>query len=799
MKVPLKWLSEYVRLVLPPEELARKLTLGAAEVEGIIRAGGDWDRVRVGEVLRVEPHPNADKLVLVTVNVGDRQQRVVCGAPNVASGQRIAFGEVGAHIVDGHTGKPAELKPAKIRGVESAGMVLSEKELGLSDDHAGILVLPSDAPVGTPLRDYLGDVVFDISTWANRPDLLSVIGVAREVAALTGQRVRESQVAYEESGEPAEQRVAVAIADPDLCARYIGMVIEGVKVGPSPAWMQERLSAAGMRPINNVVDITNYVMLEYGQPLHAFDYERIGGRTIVVRRARLGETLVTIDAETRELRPDMLVIADAARPVALAGVMGGQDSEVGEATTTVLLEAATFKATNIRRTASRLKMRSEASARFEKGLPAELAAVAARRAVQLMAELAGGRPAPGMADAYPGRQEAVRITVPAERLRRVLGIDIPPGRVKEVLTALGFGVEWTPPDRYAVSVPYWRPDVRIPDDVAEELIRIVGYDDLPLTTISGRLPPPLPQPKRELRERVKDILAAAGMQEIVTYSVVSMEQLRRVVPPEELALTPPLRLANPLSGQHEYVRTSLRGSALEMLARNLRVRRGEVALFETGPAYIPRDGDLPDEQETLVGAVGGRRADRWGQPATEPVDFFDAKGYLETLFTRLHLEPEWTVTEEFGLLSGRTAAIRLGGQDVGVLGQVHADVAAQFAIEGDAFLFEVRLDLLAPHIRIVRDYRPYATRPAVEQDLAVVVDATTPAADVLAVIREGRYVVSARLFDEYSGERVPPGKKSLAFAVSFQASDRTLTDEEVAGARRRLVSALEKRLGATLR
>lgn len=817
MRVPLKWLAEYVPLTVPVEDLARRLTLGAVEVEEIIRAGGDWDeKVRVAAVLRVEPHPNADKLRLVTVNLGERQHTVVCGAPNVAEGQRIAFGEEGARLIDGHSGQEMVLGRRPIRGVESAGMVLSERELGLSENHEGILVLPADAPLGVPLRRYLGETVLDMASWANRPDLLSIIGIAREVAALTGQRVTEPAVAYAESGAPAAERLTVRIDHPDLCPRYTGMVIEGVTIGPSPTWMQERLTAAGMRPINVIVDITNYVMLEYGQPLHAFDYDRAGG-TIVVRRARAGESLVTIDGEARPLTPEMLVIADAERPVALAGVMGGRDSEVTATTTTVLLEAATFKGTNIRRTSSRLRLRSEASSRFEKGLPPELAVVAARRAAQLMTKLAGGRVAPGIVDAYPTPAEQATVPVPAARLRQVLGIDLPAGQVREILTALGFAVSESA-ESYTVAVPYWRPDVRITDDVAEELIRIAGYDDLPVTTISGRVPAALPQPVRELRERVKDLLAAAGMQEILTYSVVSHDLLARVVPPEELAVIPPLRLANPLSAQHEVLRTSLRGSVLETLARSLRVRRDETALFETAKRYLPRDratnaattappGDgppsdaiLPEEQEMLTGAVGGQRLDRWGRPSAEPVDFFDAKGYLETLFAQLHLEPHWSEAEEFGMLSGRTAVLSLGGQPVGVLGQVHPDLAAAFDIEGAAFLFDLRLDLIGSHLQAVRDYQPYSTMPAVEQDLAVVVDAATPAAAVLAVIGDRRYqVTSARLFDEYRGDRVPAGKKSLAFALSFQSPDRTLTDEEVARLRDRLVKALTARLGATLR
>ncbi len=799
MKVPLKWLAEYVPLTLPVESLARKLTLGAAEVEEIIRTGAWDEKVRVGHVLHVEPHPNADRLRLVTVDLGDRRQRVVCGAPNVATGQRIAFGEEGARLISGKTGESMVLKAAPVRGIVSAGMVLSERELGLSEAHEGILVLPPDAPIGTPLRDYLGETVLNMAAWSNRPDLFSIIGVAREIAALTGAHVREPSIDYPTYGAPADARIRVTIDDPELCPRYTAMLIDHVQVGPSPAWMQERLAAAGMRPINNVVDITNYVMLEYGQPLHAFDATKIGGNQIVVRRARPDERLTTLDGEDRELTAGMLVIADASRPVALAGVMGGLESEVSEQTASVLLESATFYGASVRRTAARLRMRSEASMRFEKGLPPELAPVAARRAVQLLAELAGGQPAPGMVDAYPNPHAPVTFIASAERLHRVLGIDIPAGRALEVLRALGFEVEWQPPDSYAVSVPYWRPDVRIADDIAEELIRIVGYDDLPSTTVHGRTPQAIPQPARDLRERVKDILVEAGMHEIQTYALVSLEQLQRVQPAEELALTPPLRVANPMSAERELLRTSSRGSALEILARNLRVQRGEVALFETSVTYQRREGDLPEERETLTAVIGGRRLDRWGQPSDEPVDFFDAKGYAEALFAHLHLRPSWEVTEEHGLLPGRTAAIRLGGQDVGVIGQVHPDTAAQFDIDSDCLLFEVRMDLLLQHLHTGRDYQPYSTVPAVQQDLAVIVDAATPAHAVRAVILAGKFVTSVRLFDEYRGPGVPEGRKSLAFAVAFQDRERTLTEDEVSGSRRRIIARLERELGAALR
>lgn len=802
MRIPLKWLREYVDVTLPPEQLARQLTLSSTEVEEVIHLGGWDEKVRVGEVLRVEPHPNADRLRLATVTTGDRTQTVVCGAPNVAAGQRVAFGEEGAVLTNGHTGERMTLKPTKIRGVESAGMVLSERELGISDNHEGILELPLDAPLGIPLSEYLGDVVLDMSTWANRPDLLSILGIAREVAALTNQRVREPSPEYEESGTPAAERVSVEIDQPELCRRYVAAVIEGVTIAPSPQWMQDHLIAAGQRPINNVVDITNYVMLEYGQPLHAFDLDRVRDRRIVVRTPRPGERLVTIDGVERDLQPDMLMIADGQGVVAVAGVMGGAESEVSDATTTVLLEAATFSGPSVRRTAQRLKMRTEASLRFEKGLSAELPLLAARRAVQLLTEHAGGRAAPGVVDAYPVPQSAVHIVVPAARMRQVLGIDVPPSRVRDVLTALGFRVDWVPPDRYSVHVPYWRTDVTIPDDVTEEVIRIVGYDDLPNTTISGRVPVPIDQPLRDLRERVKDLLVAAGMQEVMTYSLVTLEQLKKVTPPEDLAVSPPLKVRNPISQEHEYLRTTLRGSLLETLELNLRrSNRAEVALFETARSYQPIEDVLPDEEETVAGVIAGRRADRWGQPSDEPIDFFDAKGYLESLLDGLGVHADFEPSDAFGFVPGRCALVRVGGVEAGVLGQVHPAVLGQFDIgqDRDTYLFELRLGPLAPlaHERV--RYYDVSRFEAVRRDLALVVDEHVAAASLATAIATTPRVVSIRPFDEYRGAPLPAGKKSLAFALSFQAPDRTLTDEEVDKAIDRLLRQLERQFGATRR
>jgi phenylalanyl-tRNA synthetase beta chain len=802
VRVSLKWLADYVDVTLPPKELAHKLTMAGLEVEGVEQVGGGWDEelITVGVVLAVEPHPNADRLRLATVDYGAGEpMTVVCGAPNVAPGQKIAFARAGARLIDGHTGKPAELKPAKIRGVASAGMVCSERELGLSEEHEGILVLPESAKVGTPLARYLGDAILNIDLKPNRPDCLSMLGVAREVAALTGGTAREPERTYDESDEPVATKASVEIADPDLCYRYIASVIEGVKIGSSPAWMQERISAAGMRPINIVVDITNYVMLELGQPLHAFDYKKLRGAKIVVRRAREGEKMTTLDGVERALTADNLVIADGEGAVAIAGVMGGENSEVEPDTTAILLESATFAATNVRRTATRFKLRSEASTRFDKGLHPELAMIAARRATKLLVELAGGRALHGFVDIYPQPWHEVRLDVTRRRLQQVLGIDLPTSSVRHALTSLGFGCQWEPPEQYHVRVPYWRGDVRIPDDVAEEVARIAGYDEIPTKGLGGEVPAAIPQPRRDLRERLKDGLAAAGMQEVITYSLTTMEALEQVVAPEELATYPPMRVVYPVSAEHEYLRPVLRASLLRTLAANIRQHEGELALFEAARAFLSEPEGPPQEQEHITGVVAGRHEDRWGHASDEPVDFYDAKGYVEAALHAVGLEATFQEAAAFGLVPGRAADVLIDGRRVGAIGQVHPRTAAHFDIDQEVYLFELVVDELLPSVSPVRRVGAVSRFPPVVQDIALVVDKQVAAGRVRELIAQHELVAGVQVFDVYEGDRIPAGKKSLAFSVTYQSPEHTLTDEEVAKAQRAIVERLKREVGAELR
>ncbi|MGE0226901.1 MAG: phenylalanine--tRNA ligase subunit beta [Dehalococcoidia bacterium] len=807
MLVSLKWLRDYVDVPMDidVDDLATRLTMASSEVEGVHRVG-DWDRalVTIGSVLAVEPHPQADRLRLATVDFGGgAPQQVVCGAPNLAAGQRVAFAREGARLFDGHSGEPSVLKRSKIRGVESAGMVLSERELGLSEAHEGIIELPPDAPIGMPLADYLGDVILDVHTWPNRADTMSMLGIAREVAAILGTQWRAPDATYPEAGPVASDAVSVRIEDADLCARYIATVVDGVTVGPSPAWMQERLRAAGQRPINNVVDITNYVMLELGQPLHAFDLAKVRG-TVAVRSAHEGERLTTLDGEDRELTTATLLITDDSGPIALAGVMGGLDTEVTGTTSTVLLEAARFDPASIRRTSTRLHLRSEASSRFERGLSAELAAHASRRATKLLVELCGGTARQGVVDVYPRPHVSPAVTLTRARLDTLLGFVVPTDEVEASLGALGFEVR-TAGDAFEVRPPWWRSDVSIPDDVAEEVLRIAGYDRLPATMPAGEVPHHEAQPAIELRDRLADSFVAAGAHEVITYSLTTDEVLARVMPLGALEAQPPLKLLNTLSSEHESLRPTLRHSILDTVARNIRAGAGRIVVFETGRAYLPRyeegaGGPLPDEREQLTGAVTGFEVDRWGSSVGRRFDFFDAKGIVDAALGGIGVSLAYApADEEFGFLPGRTAVLSVAGQSIGVLGEVHPRTLEAFDIGQPVLLFELDLTLLQPLVSDRLKAVSPPRFPAVEQDLALVVDDAVPAGRLQATIESSRLVASARVFDVYRGEQLPAGKKSVAFSIRYQAADRTLTTDDANREQSRLLARLEREFGAAAR
>lgn len=840
MKIPLSWLKDYVDITQPLEALAQRLTLAGLEVESIERIGDFWerDKIFVGQILEVKRHPDAERLTLALVEYGAGvPQRVVTGAPNLYPyvdqdlsdnrGPKVAFAVVGARLIDGYSEerKIVKLKPSKIRGIVSEGMVCSEKELGLSDAHEGILILPDDAPVGTPLADYLGDAVLEFSIKGAFGHLQSVIGIAREIAALTGRPLRYpiawmDRAAQRELVSDADF-TGIVIEDPDLCLRYSAALIENVRIGPSPFWMQQRLIRAGMRPINNVVDVTNYVMLELGQPLHAFDYallqQRAGGRpTIIMRRAYPGEHLTTLDGVDRALDPDMLLITDTAGAIAVAGVMGGANTEVSEETTDVLLESANFSFLSIRRTSQMLKLSSEAANRFGKRVDPELTVKALDRACDLLAELAGGSPRPVYGDVYPGKPVPSTITLDPGYVNRLLGVEIPVEEMVRILEALEFRVDTETGGRedaenvHRVTIPSHRQDVRIPADLAEEIGRIYGYDRLTPTLLADELPPQRRNLALEGEERVRDGLAGAGLDEVITYSMIDIrdeEKLRGSGPgaTEIPGLAEPsVRVLNPLSSDRAHLRRALLTGLLTTARANLRFM-DRVAIFEVGRVFHARPDQLLPAEPRRVGALmtGPRETTTWLAHDTSPLGFFDLKGVAEALLERLHLtDARWERFEHPALYPGRTARLLVNGVHVGLLGELHPATRAAFDLPAQpVVVMEFDLDVLLAGWGRPHAMNDISAQPPVYEDLAVVVDDAVPAAQAEALIRQsgGKLLVGVALFDVYRGGQVPPGKKSLAYALTYQAPDRTLTDEDTRKVRAKIIARLERELGAVLR
>ena len=799
MRVPLSWLRQYVDVDLPVQELAHRLTMAGIEV-GEVEVIGGWKEVFVGHVTDVRPHPNADRLRLCVVTTGAEELEVVCGAPNVASGQKICFAKVGANIYNTHSERHETLEAAKIRGVESQGMICSGIELGLGDDHSGIIVLPDDAPTGTPLDDYLGDTVLDLELTPNRLDCLSVLGVAHEVAALTGKTVREPEASYEESGPPITEWVNISVDSPELCRRYTASLLLGVKIGPSPQWLQDRLTRAGLRPINNVVDVTNFVMLEYNQPLHSFDYDLIKDATVIVRRARPGEVLTTLDSVERKLTDEHLVIADANDAIGLGGVIGGANSEISENTVNVLLESATFDGTNNRETAQSLGLRTEATLRFEKGLRPELAPIALRRATGLIQEVAGGTVAPGIVDVLSDEgAEPPMVTLTSSKIKRMLGMEVDLKKVQEIMDALGF--TWEPEGDAAlkVTVPYWRNDVNIEEDLVEEVVRTIGYDSVPTTMLSSPIPFQQPVPVMGLRDQIKDVLAAAGMQEVINYPLVTLQQLEQVEHLDRSAL--PLRVANPMSSDREYLRTTLRASLLANLAANQGHSAGPFRMFEAGRVFWPRTGDLPEERETVAGVLAGLRHEPSWLEDDSLLDFFDVKGVVESVLGHLGVTATYEPVDDPAFHPGRCAAIKSGDSLLGLVGEVHPVVMERLGLESpQVAAFELYLEpILAALPSSERQFEPLPRYPSATRDLAFVMPSDVDAGRVTQLILRHRGVDRAELFDIYAGENVAEGTKSLAFHVYFQARDRTMTNEEVNRSLDGLLRTLEQELNVTLR
>ncbi len=767
------------------------------EVESVKELGAALQGVVVGKVNSIRPHPNADKLVLCQVDIGGQDAlQIVCGAPNVCEGMFAPVATIGAELPSGIT-----IKQAKLRGEESHGMLCSEKELGISDDAAGLMELSSDISVGTPLAEALGleDTVFELEITPNRPDCLSMIGVAREIRAETGNELKLPEVNIHENDTDITEATSVTIDAPDLCPRYAARVIRGVKIGESPAWLKQRLESVGIGIINNIVDATNFVLMEYGQPLHAFDYHKLGENRIVVRRAAEGEQITTLDEEERKLTPDMLVIADANKPVALAGVMGGYDSEITETTSDVLLESANFQPASIRATAKKLGMHTEASYRFERGADPEAVIPALDRATQLIVELAGGTVCEGTIDVYPGKSELLKIQLRPDRVNFILGTSLEAAEIEQILYRLGFGIETSQSEdsSYQVTVPTFRGDITREIDLIEEIARVHGYDNIPTTLPKGDIPVPVPDISVEVRKRIKQFLLGSGMMEAVNYSFNHPNCFDKVRLAADNPLRDALRLRNPLSPEMSILRTTLLPSLLDNAQHNHNHQINNIALFEMSSVFMR--GEEPGRVAgILAGEIGGGV---YGNPYKNP-DFFDIKGIVERLLEVCCItDYAFQKTEEPTFHPGRNAAVSFGNTLIGIFGEAHPEVLENYELPYKAYLFELDLEALADAADFSKRFEPIPIYPSVQRDLAIVVDfgmqSDTPIEIIYAT--GGDLVKSVRLFDVYVGDQVSEGKKSLAYTITYHSATETLTDKAVNDLHDKVVNRLGKELGAELR
>ena len=843
MKLPLSWLQDFVDIDgLTVEEIASKLTLAGLEVEEIRYVGWpmpensaqglhssarhefktsglSWDKEKlvVGEIREVMPHPNADRLVLCDLYDGDVEHTVLTGAPNLfeykGTGKlpkpiKVAYAKEGAQIYDGH--QPGQvlvtLKRAKIRGVESYSMACSEKELGISDAHEGIIMLDDDAPVGMPLADYMGDAVFDIDILPNMARNANVLGVARELAALANRPLKKPEIRYQTEGSPIEGLVSIEISDPELNPRFVLGLIRDIEIKPSPYWVQRRLRLAGMRPIDCIVDATNYAMLEIGEPLHAFDYDvlvqRAKGKPVVIstRAARDGEKLTTLDDVKRTLNPLNVLVCDEAGSLSMAGVMGGLESEVTAKTRNVLLEGAAWNFINIRRTAFGHNLHSEASFRFSRGVHPAVAQSGVQRGLQYMAEWSGGMVAPGLVDEYPLPPKDPVVEITPHDVQRLLGIELSAQEIADMLSRIEFEckvegkkvIAQTPPIRMDIGE-----GVIGLADVLEEIARLYGYDNIPETRMADELPPQVGNPVNEWEERLRDQLVNLGLQEVVSYRMTYPEREAQLGISGEY-----VHVANPIAPEKSVLRRSLLSSVLDALEKNVRLREG-LELFEIGPVFEPNGSELPDEISKLAIAMTGQREETaWDVKASPVMDFYDLKGRLERLlagfrFSNVSYDPIDSVPY---LHPGKAAEVKVDGKTIGVFGELHPLVKDKYEFEEYPVLV-AEFDLASMRaVESEYELQPVPEVPPVLEDIALILDESIPAAQVEALIRQtgGKVLTDVKLFDVYRGEQIGIGKKSLAYSLTYQA-EKTLTDKEAAAIRNKIVRRLENELSAKLR
>lgn len=774
-----------------PKEYSDAMTMSGSKVEGYESMGDSIKNVVTGKVLTCEDHPDSDHLHITTVDAGTGEiLQIVCGAPNCKAGIIVPVALVGAELPGG------KIKKGKIRGVESSGMLCSHDELGITEDmlgyepEYGILILPEDTPIGKDIRDIFGmnETVVEFEITSNRPDCFSIIGLARETAATFGKKFTIPEVKFNENSENIADTISVEVQDKDKCKRYCARMVKNVKIASSPSWMQQRLTACGVRPINNIVDITNYVLLEYGQPMHAFDLRDLEDNKIVVRRAEDGEVIKTLDEQDRQLTNNDLVIADGKRAVAIAGVMGGFNSEVKDDTTTVVFESATFDAASVRLTAQRVGLRTESSSRYEKGLDYNNTVPAVERACQLVEELGCGEVVGGMIDVMGNVKDMETLPFRPEKINAFLGTDIPTEDMIKIFNALEIAVDT---DKMTVTPPSFRPDLEGEADIAEEVARFYGYDKIPTTLLSGEATCGMKNDRQKAQDAIGESLNAQGMYEIYTYTFVSPSIFDKLNIPADSDLRNTVKITNPLGEDTSVMRTTTIASMLEILARNYNYRNAAAKLYEIGKVFIPTGEELPNEPYKITMGMYGNK-----------VDFYDIKGICESLFADLNVNKVKyeAVTDNPTFHPGRCAKITAGGKTLGIIGEIHPAVTRKFGIETPVYIGELDFESVFLNINTNIKFTELPKFPAVTRDIAVLVDKTTPVADIEEIIvRASKNLESVKLFDVYEGDKIPEDKKSVAYNIVYRAADRSLTGEEVQKSFDKAVRSLEHQLGAQLR
>ncbi len=809
MQVSISWLKDYIDFEESAEMLAEKYTMTGIPVENVIRADEGMEKVVTGKIAQLTAHPDSDHLQVCQMDVGTGELlQIVTGAPNVKEGQIVPVALVGAHLPNGQ-----KISKGKLRGVASNGMLCSADELRLDlenlpeEQKTGIYILSEDTAVGVPAKDVLGldDVVLEFELTANRGDCFSVFGLVREAAVLTGNVPKWPEIKVrEDDAAKAADMVKIGIDAPELCSRFSARVLKNVKLGPSPAWMQQRLAGAGIRAINNVVDVTNFVMVELGQPMHAYDYDEVAGHSLTARRAVAGENLHTLDDSSRLAKGDELVIADAEKAAGLAGIMGGLETEITEKTTTVVLEAASFNGASIRRTARACGLHSEASGRFERGVDVTKTVRALDRAAQLLQDMGACTVTQGVVDVYPVKKEEASVAFTAEQINQRLGTEIPADKMTAILASLGFGVQ-SQGGGYQVSVPSWRNDVSCMEDLSEEVARIYGFENIPSSLPHGRVMQGRQSDVQNFTDKIKSVLAGLGMNEELSFSFTHPSMFDKLQIPADSPLRQAVPIMNPLTDEYPLVRTTLLSSIFENTVRNFSRKNEDIRLFEVAPVFYPKAlpiAEQPREVLKLAGLIMGRRnALGWNQ-GKEEVDFYDMKGIVEELLAQLSIA-NYTVEagEHHAMHPGKTALFKKGREVIAAVGEVHPAVAVAFGIPKKMFIFEMDVKTLMKytakgfHCDLLPKY------PAISRDLAMLVDTDVAAGEIEQTIVKngGKFLREVTLFDVYTGKQIAEGKKSLAFAIKFQSGDRTLTDEEADASFRNILSAVESKFHAELR